>query len=110
MGELIKVEEEQLIIAKDFIEQVKEFERQKKIIEYREQKLKDELCEAMAKHNIKKWESPDGTFSVSYTPEIETTRFDTKKFEKEHLDMYFEYLTPMKRKASIRMTIKDVEE
>lgn len=107
MGELIKVEEKQMIVAEEVISGIKNFEMQKKLIDYREQKLKDALIKAMRENNIKKWTSPDGTLSVSYTPETESTRFDSKRFEEEHQDLYWEYLKTSKRKESIRITIKD---
>lgn len=114
MGELkkpIRVEENQLIVAEEITNSIKNFEMQKKLIDYREQKLKDALIEVMREYNFKKWTSPDGTLSISYTPETEATRFDSKKFEEEHRDLYWEYLKTSKRKESIRITIKDdVEE
>ena len=107
--ELIRVEENTLIVAEKVVEQFKEFENQKKIIEYREKKLKESLLEAMEKYQKDKWESPDGSLKVSYIPENESMIFDTARFKKEHLDLYSDYLKPSKRKASLRVTIKDEE-
>lgn len=108
-NELYKIEEGSLIIAKNIIEAIKNFEKEKKEIEEQEQKLRDKLLEAMEKYGHDKWTSPDGTLMVSYTPENEYTTFDSKKFKEENLDLYFKYLKTSTRKASIRMTIKDEE-
>ena len=61
----------------------------------------------MEKYGQDKWSSPDETFKVSYTPENEVMIFDSARFKEDHLDLYFENQKPSKRKASIRMTIKD---
>lgn len=105
--ELYKIEEGQLIIAKRIIEAIKEFEIEKKTIEEQEKQLREKLLEAMEKYGKDKWESPDGSLKVSYTPENESMIFDTARFKKDYLDLYSDYLKPSKRKASIRMTIKD---
>lgn len=107
--ELIRLEEDTLVVAKSMIDAIKNFELEKKEIEKQEDKLKEKLIEAMKKYNKVKWESPDGSLKISYTPETETTRFDTKRFEEEHRDLYWEYLKTSKRKGSIRITVKDVQ-
>ena len=108
--ELIRLEEGTLVIAKNMINAIKNFELEKKEIEKQEDKLKEKLIEAMRKYNKTKWESPDGSLKISYTPASEMTRFDSKRFEEEHKDLYWEYLKTSKRKESIRITVKDVQE
>jgi len=105
--DLIRLEEDTLVVAKQVVDAIKNFELEKKQIEEQEKLLRDKLMTAMEKYNKTNWESPDGTLKVSYTPENETTRFDTKRFKEENLDMYFNYLTTSKRKASIRITVND---
>lgn len=108
--ELIRLEEGTLIVAEQVINAIKNFESEKKQIEEQEKLLREKLAKAMNKYNKTSWESPDGSLKVSYTPESETTRFDTKKFKEEHLDMYYDYQVPSKRKESIRITIRDEKE
>lgn len=106
MNELIKVEENQLIVAEKAIEQIKDFERKKKLIEEKEKEFKDELLKAMEEHNIKSWEAPDKSLQITYVPENLRMTFDSTKFKQEHQDMYFEYQKESITKPSIRMTIR----
>lgn len=105
--ELIRMEDDTLIIAKQVISAIKNYELEKKEIEENEKALREKLCKAMSKYNQTSWTSPDGTLKITYTPEIETSIFDSKKFKEEHLDMYYDYQKPSKRKESIRITVKD---
>lgn len=107
MNELIKVEENVLIISEKAIEQIKDFERKRKLIDEKEKEFKEKLLKIMEENNIVKYESPDGTLKVSYIPETDTATFDSIKFKKEHLEEYHHYLKTGTRKVSIRMTIKE---
>ena len=107
MNELYKIEEGQLIIATKIISAIKSFEKEKKEIEEQEKQLREKLLEAMEKYGQDKWTSPDGSLIISYTPENEVSTFDSKKLKEDDIDIYFKYLKTSKRKASIRMTIKD---
>ena len=105
--ELYKFEENELIIAQKVIDGIKDLETQKKKIEERQKNMKEQLLEAMAKYGKDKWISPDGTLQVAYTKPSEVCTFDSTKFEKEHHDLYVEYLKYSPRKASLRITIKE---
>ena len=107
MNELYKIEEGQLIIAKNIIEAIKNCEKQKKEAEELEKNLREKLLEAMEKYGQDKWVSPDETLKITYTPENEVSTFDTTRFKAEHQDLYFEYQKTSPRKASIRITVKD---
>lgn len=106
MNELIKVEENQLIVAEKAIEQIKDFERKKKLIEEKEKEFKDELLKAMEEYNIKSWEAPDKSLQITYVGENIRMTFDSARFKQEHQDMYFEYQKESITKPSIRMTIR----
>lgn len=106
MNELIKVEESQLIVSEKAIEQIKDFERKKKLIEEKEKEFKEELLKAMEEYNIKSWEAPDKSLQITYVPESLRMTFDSTKFKQEHQDMYFEYQKESMTKPSIRMTIR----
>jgi hypothetical protein len=107
MNELYKFEENELIIAEKVIEGIKDLERKKKLIEDRQKNMKQQLLEAMEKYSKDKWESPDGTLKVSYTSPSEVCTFDSNRFEKEHHDLYVQYLKYSPRKSSLRITVKD---
>lgn len=105
MNELYRFEENELIIPEKIIEGIKDLERKKKLIENKQKSMRESLLEAMEKYGKNKWESPDGTLKVSYTPAVKMDRFDSDKFAEEHHDLYLEYLKEVPRKASLRITI-----
>ncbi len=110
MSELIRVEENTLIVAERAIEQIKDFERKRKLIDEKEKEFKEQLLKTMEEYGIKSYESPDKSLKITYTPENIAMTFDSTRFKKEHLDMYFEYQKESTRKASIRMTIREESE
>lgn len=107
MNELIKVEENTMIVAEKAIEQIKDFERKKKLIEEKEAEFKEQLLKTMEEYNIKSYESPDKSLKITYTPETLSMIFDSARFKEEHQDLYFEYQKESKRKPSVRMTIRN---
>ena len=80
MEELVRVEENTLIVAEKAIEQIKNFEIKKKIIEEKEKEFKEQLLKKMEEYNIKSYESTDKTLKITYVPESLTTTFDSKAF------------------------------
>lgn len=106
MNELIKVEENQMIVAETLVEQIINFEAKRKIIEEKEKVFKEELLKTMEKYNIKSWESPDKSLLITYVPETLSTTFDSKAFSKDDFETYQKYLKDVNRKASIRLTIR----
>lgn len=110
MNELIKVEENTLIVAEKAIEQIKDFERKRKLIDEKEKEFKEQLLKAMEEYGIKSYESPDKSLKITYTPENIAMTFDSARFKEDHLDMYFDYQKESPRKASIRMTIREDKE
>lgn len=80
----------------------------KKILEVYEIQ-KEELRQAMKKHNIKKWETPNG-YKITLIldgEDKEVQKFNEKKFQEENKELYEKYLeTKIQkgRKGSIRIT------
>lgn len=64
-----------------------------KELEKKEKDLKQKLFEAMTEHNIKKWETPNGTkiTLVSGTDDKMEWTFDEKRFKEEKPLEYAEY-------------------
>lgn len=110
MNELIKVEENTLIVAEKAIEQIKDFERKRKLIDEKEKEFKEQLLKTMEEYGIESYESPDKSLKITYTPENIAMTFDSARFKEDHLDMYFDYQKESPRKASIRMTIREDKE
>jgi len=106
MNELIKVEENQMIVAETLVEQIKSFEAKRKIIEEKEKEFKEELLKTMGQYNIKSWESPDKSLQITYVPESLSTTFDSKAFRDYDFETYQKFIKDVNRKASIRLTIR----
>ena len=66
MSNLISVEENQLIIAEKVIEQIKELEQKRKLIDTKEKDFKAKLEKLMEENNITSFESNDKTLKISY--------------------------------------------
>lgn len=79
----------------------------KEMAEYYSKRYKDieqQLLAAMVEHKVKSWDTEQ--LKATYTPASERTTFDEKKFQKEHPELYKEYLKKSTRKESIRITIR----
>lgn len=109
MNELIRVEENTLIVAEKYIEQIKDFERKRKLIDEKEKEFKEQLLEVMQEYGIKSYESPDKSLKITYVPETLSTTFDSKAFRDYDFDTYQKFLKDVNRKASVRMTIRGEE-
>lgn len=109
MDELVKVEENTLIITQRTIEQIKDFERKRKLIDEKEKAFKEQLLKAMNEYGIKSYESADKTLKITYIPETLTTTFDSKAFKEYDFETYQKFLKDVEKKASIRMTIREEE-
>lgn len=110
MSNLIKVEENQLIIAKRVIEQIKELEQKRKLIDTKEKDFKAKLEKLMEENNITSFESPDKTLKISYTMPTTVDRFDSNICFKENPELYRKCLVPSKRKGSVRITVREKED
>jgi putative phage-type endonuclease len=77
-----------------------------KVLEAELKKAKQELYEAMEKHGVKSWSTPNGTkiTMVAATPaSVETvTEFDEKAFKAENEGLYSMYLHTVEKKKSGR--------
>ena len=68
MNELVRVEEGTLIVAEKAVEQIKDFERKRKLIDEKEQEYKEQLLKQMEEYNITSYESPDKSLKITYVP------------------------------------------
>ena len=79
--ELVKVENNELVVSKQLTQQIIEFEKVKKELEYQEKLLKEQLLELMPKYD-KQNIILDG-LSISYRKATTSKRLDTKKLKEE---------------------------
>ncbi len=110
MNNLIKVEENQLIIAEKVIEQIKSLETKRKLIDEKEKEFKAKLGELMEENKITSFESNDKTLKISYTMPTTVDRFDSNICFKENPELYRKCLVPSNRKGSVRITVREKSE
>lgn len=111
--ELIKLENNQLLLADKVIEQIRNLEIEKKLIEEKEKEFKEKLIKIYEDNGIDRssnFESYDKSLKISYTPKSIDYRFSSKVLEEKYPDIYRECLVKSERKGSIRITVRDKEE
>ena len=111
--ELIRIENNQLLLADKVIDQIRELEIEKKIIDEKEKQFKEKLIKIYEENGIDRssnFESYDKSLKISYTPKVHTTTFSSKVLEEKYPDIYRECLVDSERKGSIRITVREKEE
>lgn len=86
-----------------------------KDLEKEEKELKQMLYEAMEKHGIKKWETPDKNMLITRidsTPDKKVIKFNEEKFKEEQPVVYASYSEEANQKGKagyVKITIRDNE-
>ena len=105
--DLIKVNEENEIeLAESVIAEIKNFEALKVKVEIQEQKLKEELLEAMKKYNINHWETSDGSIKAIYKNATTRKTIDSKRLKEELPDIAEEYSKVSNVKESVTLSVE----
>ncbi len=104
-NELVKIEDNKIVIAEEVIQQIKDFTKLKEEFDLKEKELKQDLKEAMEKLGLKKFI----VNGLCATIKEATTRksLDTTRIKKEMPDIYEEYLKETPVSSSITLTIAD---
>lgn len=89
--ELIKYENNEIILAQEMVAKIVELEKAAKEIQEKEEEIRSQLLEAMEQHAIKKLDTPEIT--ITYVAGGDREQFDKKKFQKDHPKMYDSYIT-----------------
>ena len=90
------VEVENLIIG---------LESQLKLLKEKEKELSDKIVEAMENQNCKKFETDN--LVITYKAPFKRKGFDSKRFEKEHAELYKEYEKENDVKATVLIKLKN---
>lgn len=106
---LVRVDEGQLIIAKQLQQQLIDFEKQRKEIEAKEKEFKKQLEDTMRANGITGYESNDKRIKISLGEDGITETIDKDKLFKDYPDAYRNCLKESKRKGSLRITIREEE-
>lgn len=105
MNELVKYENNEIIISEEFRSKLINFEQLKKEIEYQEKVLKAELVELMPQIG-KERIILDG-ICIQYKKGYTKKTFDGKRFQNDHPETYDEYLKESNVDPSIMIKIGD---
>ena len=105
MNEIVKVENGEITVAQEVVNQIIEFNKVKKEMEYQEKLLKDGLMEAMQKVGVKKF-IINGLSAVIKDGTTRTT-IDSKRLKEECPKIYDSYSKTSEVKASITLTVTE---
>lgn len=97
--ELVKVENNEIVISQDFINDFKEFQKIKLAMELREKEFKEELKEAMELTG--KTEILLNGFSATYRKGSIRTTIDTKRLKAEQPEIAKQYEKTSETSASV---------
>lgn len=105
MNELVKVENNQVVVAEEVIEQIKEFEKQKAKMDIMEKELKAELKNAMELVGMKKF-IVNGLCASIKEPYSKTT-VDSKKLKSEYPEVYEDCAKVSEVSSSITLSFEE---
>lgn len=101
---LIPAVDEKSLITKSAVDILIEAKQMAEYYKKRYEEIENMLLQAMVSSGTKTWDA--GSIKATYTPAGETTKFDSKKFQQEHPELYNQYITKSTRKESLRITIR----
>lgn len=104
MEELIVVQNDVALLNIDASKTILEIENQIKYLKEKEELIKQVVLEEMERKNILKLE--DNSLMINYIAPSNRETFDSRKFKKEHQDLYDEYIKISPVKSSLRIKIK----
>lgn len=104
-NELVKIEDNKIVVAEEVIEQFKNFIKLKEEFDLKEKELKQGLKEAMEKLEIKKFVA-NGLCATIKEATVRKS-LDTTRIKTEMPDIYEEYLKETPVSSSITLTIAD---
>ena len=104
MDDLIVLKNGAGALAPETVTKIAEYERRMKELKEQEEALNTAIKEEMEAKNLIKLENEE--LVISYVAETDRISFDSKRFEKDHPEMYDEYLKISKVKSSIRIKLR----
>lgn len=104
--ELVKLENNQIVVSDSLVNALKEFEKKRVEIEIQEKQLKEELLESMEKYGITNWQTEDGSIKAVYRSASTRTTIDSARLKNELPDVAEEYSKTTNVKSSVSLTIE----
>lgn len=102
--DLIKFENNVLVLDKETSQKIAEFEKAIKDIQEKEKALKEAILNEMQAKNIVKIDTPE--LSITLVAETYKETFDSKLFKEQNPDLYDSYVKMSTVKASLRLKVK----
>lgn len=90
--------------SEEVCERIISLEKQAKEIKIQQDNMKAEILDAMQKNGVIKIDND--FLKITFVPEHDAEKFDSKKFKEENPDVYDMYAKISKVKPSIRITVK----
>ena len=106
MNDLVRYENDQMLIDDEAVKQIVKFERNALKINILKEQIREQALAKMEELGIDKYVSPDGSLTINYFPERTSKRLDSKKIKKELPDIYEEYLKDSTTKSYVKLTVK----
>lgn len=103
--ELVRYENEKLVVAEDFTKRYAEFQKQVAIMEMEVKKVKEAMKDAMEKYNITE-PYEDDYIKITYRKGTTRTTVDSKRLKEELPDVYEEYSKTSDVSSSISIEAK----
>lgn len=103
-NKLIEINNNELELTNEGIKFIKKMQKAKVELAKMEEQLKELFLTNMEEKGIKKYTSPDGTFSATYVAESVSKRFDSKKFKEENQELYDKYLKESTTKSYVKFS------
>lgn len=104
MNSIIERNGSDITVSEEVCERIIRLEKQAKEIKKQQDSMKNEILDAMQKYGVLKFENE--FLKISFIPEHDAEKFDSKTFKEENPDVYDMYAKISKVKPSIRITIK----
>lgn len=102
---LVPVKDEKQLITRSAVDILIEAKQLAEYYKKRYEEIEEALLKAMAESGTKQWKTEK--LKATYTPAGENDKFDSKRFQAEHPELYCQYMTKSTRKESVRITIKN---
>lgn len=106
MNDLVRYENDQMLIDDEAVKQIVKFERNALKINILKEQIRVQALAKMEELGIDKYVSPDGSLTINYFPERTSKRLDSTKLKKELPDIYEEYLKDSTTKSYVKLTVK----
>lgn len=104
MSEIVRVQDNTLVLTEEVKAQIKSIMEQKKVIEKAEKEMKESILKAMEDNNVIKYEADD--MLITYVQGTYKEQLDSKKLKAEQEELYNEYTKFVKVSPSVRITLR----